>query len=114
MTFKASGALFQQPIEKIKARLKERFDPSKNYPQYDGVLNVPADQAYELAQYLMNGSPVGDRQEIPIQVSGWKRESANGVYLSLQLGPHYKYESNATQAAAAAPSRAVGDDEMPF
>jgi hypothetical protein len=121
MTFKVSGALFQQPIEKVKERLKEKFDATKNYPQYDGILNVPADQAYALAEYLMNGKPVGDRQEIPVQISGWKRQSSAGApYLSLQFGPHYKYEVNADvapapAAAAAAPaSAAVTEDELPF
>jgi len=121
MTFKVNGALFQQSAEKIKERLKEKFDPSKNYPQYDGILNVPADQAYALAQYLMEGVPVGDRQEIPVQISGWKKQSGAGQpYLSLQFGPHYKYEKQAVAApaavatpAAAAPS-AFDDLEMPF
>jgi hypothetical protein len=119
MTFKVNGALFSQSVEKLKERMKEKFDPSKNYPQYDGILNVPADQAYELAKYLMDGKPVGDRQEIPVQISGWKKQSSNGTaYLSLQFSPHYKYERQAelapeatAPAAAAAPA---ADDDFPF
>lgn len=119
MTFKASGALFQQPIEKVKERLKEKFDPTKNYPQYDGVLNVPADQAYALAEYLMNGQPLGERREIPVQVSGWKRQSAGGaVYLSLQFAPHYKYEKSPdvspAPTAAPAPAPTAVEDDLPF
>jgi len=123
MSFKVSGALFQQPIEKVKQRLKERFDPDKNYPQYDGVLNVPADQAFELAKYLMEGKPVGDRQEIPVQISGWKRQSQGGQpYLSLQFGPHYKYEAVAADAtvasakslATATSGTVIDEDDIPF
>jgi hypothetical protein len=121
MTFKVNGALFQQTAEKLKERLKDKFDASKNYPQYDGILNVPADQAYLLAQYLMEGQPVGDRQEIPVQISGWKKQSGSGqAYLSLQFAPHYKYEKSAdvAPAPAAAPAQpapaALADSDFPF
>ena len=119
MAFKVNGALFQQTTEALKNRLKDKFDPSKNYPQYDGILNVPADQAYELAQYLMEGVPVGERQEIPVQISGWKKQSSAGnPYLSLQFGPHYKYEKQnvATPSPTPAPAAAstAFDDEIPF
>jgi hypothetical protein len=120
MTFKVNGALFSQSVEKLKERMKEKFDPSKNYPQYDGILNVPADQAYELAKYLMDGKPVGDRQEIPVQISGWKKQSGSGQpYLSLQFSPHYKYERQAElapepAAPAATASAPLASDDFPF
>lgn len=98
MTFTASGALFQQTAEQLQQRLGDRFDASKNYPQYDGIMNIPADQAYALAQYLMNGQPIGERQEIPIRISGWKKQSQAGKpYLSLSFKP----DSRVQQAAPA-------------
>ena len=102
MTFNASGALFQQTAEQLQQRLGERYDASKNYPNYDGILNVPADQAYALAQYLMNAQPIGDRNEIPIRISGWRKQSNAGKpYLSLSFKP-----DNRVQQAAPAPSPA--------
>jgi hypothetical protein len=103
LTFTASGALFQQTAEQLQQRLGERYDASKNYPNYDGILNVPADQAYALAQYLMNGQPIGERQEIPIRISGWRKQSQAGKpYLSLSFKP----DSRVQQAAPAAPAPA--------
>lgn len=100
--FAVNGALFPQTPEDLKKRMGDRYDASKNYPQVDGVINIPADQAYALADYIMNGKPVGDRQEIPVGISGWKKQSAGGKsYISLSFKPHYKYERNAEGAAAA-------------
>ena len=99
--FAVNGALFSQSPEDLKKRMGDRYDASKNYPQAEGVINIPADQAYALADYIMNGKPLGDRQEIPVGISGWKKQSANGKsYLSLSFKPHYKYEKNAESAAA--------------
>lgn len=93
--FAINGALFPQDPNALKERLGERFDPSKNYPQLEGVLNIPADAAYAFAEYVMQGKPIGDRQEIPVAISGWKRKSAAGkAYLSLSFKPHYKYEKS--------------------
>lgn len=109
MTFTASGALFQQTAEQLQQRLGERYDASKNYPNYDGILNVPADQAYALAQYLMNGQPIGERQEIPIRISGWRKQSQAGKpYLSLSFKPDSRVQQAAPAAAPApAPAAAV-------
>ena len=110
MTFTASGALFQQTTEQLQQRLGERYDASKNYPNYDGILNVPADQAYALAQYLMNGQPIGERQEIPIRISGWRKQSQAGkFYLSLSFKPDSRVQqaAPATPAPTPAPAAAV-------
>jgi hypothetical protein len=100
--FSVSGALFPQSADDLKKRLKDRYDASKNYPQLDGVMNIPADVAYALAEYIMQGKPVGDRQEIPIAISGWKRTTNAGKsYVSLSFKPHYKYEKAEGDAAEA-------------
>jgi len=122
--FSVNGALFPQSADDLKKRLGDRFDSSKNYPQLDGVLNIPADAAYAFAEYVMQGKPIGDRQEIPIAISGWKRTSASGkTYLSLSFKPHYKYEkaegdddkvvAKAAESLAAATDGNVLD-ELPF
>jgi hypothetical protein len=124
--FAVNGALFSQSADDMKKRMKDRYDPSKNYPQYDGVMNIPADVAYALAEYIMQGKPVGDRNEIPIAISGWKKTSSNGkAYLSLSFKPHYKYEKSETAptsgeaVAGAATSLAAATggevvDDFPF
>jgi len=104
LTFNASGALFQQTAEQLQQRLGERYDASKNYPNYDGILNVPADQAYALAQYLMNAQPIGERNEIPIRISGWRKQSNAGKpYLSLSFKPDNRVQQAAPAPAAAPP-----------
>jgi hypothetical protein len=46
----------------------------------------------------MNGQPIGERQEIPIRISGWKKQSQAGKpYLSLSFKP----DSRVQQAAPA-------------
>lgn len=120
--FTVYGALFPQKPEDLKSRLGDRYDPSKNYPQVDGVLNIPADQAEAVAEYIKNGKPIGDRLEIPVGVSGWKKQSAGGKnYISLMLKPHYKYEEKpvgSDGACAVKESAPAGgddfDDLIPF
>ena len=116
MTFTASGALFQQTAEQLQQRLGERYDASKNYPNYDGILNVPADQAYALAQYLMNAQPMGERQEIPIRISGWRKQSQAGKpYLSLSFKPDSRVRQAAQQVATAFGGVvSTIEDELPF
>ena len=73
MSFNVNGALFKQSASDWQKRMGEKYEAGKNYPEFDGVLNVPADQAYALAQYLMNAQPQGERQEIPVRLSGWAK-----------------------------------------
>jgi len=103
MTFKANGALFRNTEEKLRARLKDRFDPSKNYPMYDGVISVPADQAYAMAKYLMDASP-NERDQIPMRISGWRKEPASGgdAYVSMAIEPDHKTQKAIEEAAPAA------------
>lgn len=102
MSFKVNGALFKQTEESLRKRFGDRYDASKSYPEFDGVLNVPADQAYALAQYLMNATPNGDRQEIPIRLSGWSKTASSGNrYLSLAAEPDFKTLKGIEEAAGA-------------
>jgi len=112
MTFKANGALFVETEEKLRARLGDRFDPSKNYPAYGGVLNVPADQVDALVNYLKRATP-DDRGTIPMKISGWKKEPAGGgrAYVSMAIEPDYKTQKaieEAAPAAAASLAKATG------
>ena len=107
-SFSVNGALFPQTAEDMKTRMKDKYDPSKSYPTAEGVINIPADQAYALAEYIMLGKPIGERNEIPLAISGWKRQSASGkTYISLSFKPHYKYEKNAEGSEASSVNAAA-------
>jgi len=114
MTFSVNGALFKQTAADWQKRMGDKYEAGKNYPEFDGVLNVPADQAYALAQYLMNAVPQGDRQEIPVRLSGWAKTANSGVkYLSIVAKPDYKVQkaiedAQAVPAAAASLAQATG------
>jgi hypothetical protein len=117
-SFSVNGALFPQTAEDMKARLKDKFNPQTQYPSCEGVVNIPATVAHQLAEYIMQGKPLGERNEIPLAISGWKRQSASGKnYISLSFKPHYKYEKNtegavndAAQSVAKATDGNVVDD----
>jgi hypothetical protein len=113
MTFSVNGALFKQSAADWQKRIGDKYEAGKNYPEFDGVLNVPADQAFALAQYLMNATPQGDRQEIPVRLSGWAKTANSGVkYLSVVAKPDYKVqkaieEAQSTSQAAASLAQAT-------
>lgn len=113
MSFKVNGALFKQTEESLRKRFGDRYDASKSYPEFDGVLNVPADQAYALAQYLMNATPSGDRQEIPIRLSGWAKTAASGNrYLSIAAEADYKTQKAIEEAASQAGAAQQGAQSL--
>ena len=52
----------------------------------------------------MNGQPIGERQEIPIRISGWRKQSQAGKpYLSLSFKPDSRVQQ-AAPAPAVAPA----------
>lgn len=128
MSFKANGALFRQTPEQLQQRLGDRYDATKNYPEMDGVMNVTKEQAELLVHYLMNAEPQGERQEIPVRISGWTKVANSGKkYVSLQFQPDNKVlkqiqERNAAPAAVNVAAQAVArsfggdviDDDIPF
>ena len=44
MSFNFKLAVFPQSKEDHKRIRGDRFDPSKKYPEFSGVLNIPANQ----------------------------------------------------------------------
>jgi hypothetical protein len=101
---KFSAALFHQTEADIRARLGDRFNPGTNYPAYDGVISIPADQLPALLDYLSAGV-TNDKGEVVLKLAGWKRTSQAGKpYLSLSVTEDYKTqkaieERRAQQAA---------------
>jgi hypothetical protein len=113
MSFKANGALFRQTPEQLQQRLGDRYDATKNYPEMDGVMNVSREQVEQLVHYLMNAEPQGDRQEIPVRISGWTKVANSGKkYVSLSFQPDNKVlkqiqERNAAPAAVNVAAQSV-------
>lgn len=117
MTFKANGALFKNTPEKLQERCKDRYDPNRNYPGYDGVFSIKEEDRMAFANYVMNAAP-NDRGEIPVKISGWPKQSNAGqTYLSLAFEPDFKtlkalQEASVLDQAASSLAAATGGPEL--
>lgn len=114
MEFKFNSSVFKVSPDQHKEQKGDKYDPSKNYPNFEGTLSIPKGQLYALVEYLQYASGTElkhdsyiDDAVIPIKVAGWAKESASGKkYLSLQYAPNYKTllaakEAKEAQAIAA-------------
>jgi len=114
MEFKFNSSVFKVSAEQHKEQKGDKYDPGKNYPNFEGTLSIPKGQLYALVEYLQYASGTDlkhdsyiDDAVIPIKVAGWAKESASGKkYLSLQYAPQYKtllaaQEAKEAQAIAA-------------
>ena len=97
MTFtRINGSLFQ---DNPQQRLGDRFDPSKNYPHYSGVISMKLEETMGLVDYLSTATP-NDKGEVNIRLAGWNRtaQGSGQWFLSLALSPD---RQNASQQAPA-------------
>tara|TARA_B100001059_G_C17650688_1_gene484264 strand:- start:407 stop:865 length:459 start_codon:yes stop_codon:yes gene_type:complete len=114
MEFKFNSSVFKVSAEQHKEQKGDKYDPGKNYPNFEGTLSIPKGQLYALVEYLQYASGTDLKHDsyiddvvIPIKVAGWAKESASGKkYLSLQYAPQYKtllaaQEAKEAQAIAA-------------
>ena len=102
MTFKANGALFKNTPEKLQERFKDRYDPSRNYPAFDGVFSIKEEDRMAFASYIMNAAP-NDKGEIPLRVNGYNNTSQGGLkYLGLSIEPDFKTLKAIEEVPAAA------------
>ena len=60
MTLELQLAVFRQTEQDTRSFYKERFDSSKKYPDYKGIVKVPVGQLPELNSYLKNAKPDND------------------------------------------------------
>jgi len=96
MDFKLRLSIFPQTEEDHKNMMKDRYDPSKNYPGYSGILQVPADQVQPLIEYLSQCTPNHDNFHeedfIPISGAGYMNtaKTSGQKYLALQFRPDWK------------------------
>ena len=92
MEFKFNSSVFKVSPDQHKEQKGDKYDPSKNYPNFEGTLSIPKGQLYALVEYLQYASGTELKHDsyindavIPIKVAGWAKESASGKkYLSLQ------------------------------
>jgi hypothetical protein len=90
MSFKVKGAIFKNTPEKLKQRLGDRYDASKNYPDVDGFFSVREEERMGFASYIMNAD-ANEKGEIPVRITGYNNTSQNGVkYLGLSIEPDFK------------------------
>jgi hypothetical protein len=103
MTFKVFGAIFKNTPEKLQKRLGDLYDASKPYPNVDGTFGIKEEDRMAFASYVMNAEP-NDRNEIPMQVSGYNQVSEKtGIkYLRLIVEPDFKTQKAIDEKMAAA------------
>ena len=128
MEFKVNLALFKSTEESLKARYKEKYDPSKKYPQYSGNMQVTQMDIVKMVNYLQKAKPEATDYNpegvVTIRAVGYINTSKNGLqYLSINLEPDYKTlkaigaaDSGMTPAVTPtpAPTVKVEDDFIPF
>lgn len=124
MTLELQLAVFRQTDADNQNFYKEKFDQSKNYPDYKGTVKVPVGQIPELISYLKNAKPdndgyVGDF--IPLRASGYTntpKNNPNGKkFLALKIETDYKKQKEIYESGtpAASPVDApLGTDEIDF
>jgi hypothetical protein len=102
MSFKSKGAIFKNTPEKLQARLGDRYDAGKNYPDVDGVFGIKEEDRMEFASYIMNAEP-NEKGEIPVRITGYNNTSESGIkYLRLSIEPDFKTMKGIEDRMAAA------------
>ena len=90
MEFKVNLALFKSTEDSLKARYKEKYDPSKKYPQYSGNMQVTQMDIVKMVNYLQKAKPEATDYNpegvVTIRAVGYINTSKNGLqYLSINL-----------------------------
>ena len=128
MEFKVNLALFKSTEESLKARYKEKYDPSKKYPQYSGNMQLTEMDIINMVTYQQKATPepndYNPQGVVTVRAVGYINTSKNGLqYLSINLEPDYKTlkaieaaDSGMTPAVTPtpAPTVKVEDDFIPF
>ena len=95
MEFKVNLALFKSTEDSLKARYKEKYDPSKKYPQYSGNMQLTEMDIIKMVTYLQKAKPEATDYNpegvVTVRAVGYINTSKNGLqYLSINLEPDYK------------------------
>ena len=123
MTFDIKMAVFPQTSEDHKRMMKDRYDATKKYPEYGGVINVARGDIPALVKYLTHATPDYDDylkdEVVPLRVSGYMNTSKNDKkYLGLKISPDYKkqqdIENGSSISANTKASESSGGNEFGF
>ena len=95
MDFKLNLALFKSTEESNKKFYGDKYDPSKNYPQYNGNIQLSEMDIIKLCTYLQKAKPKANDYHpegiVTVKAVGYINTSKNGLqYLGISLEPDYK------------------------
>ena len=95
MDFKLNLALFKSTEESNKKFYGDKYDPSKNYPQYNGNIQLSEMDIIKLCTYLQKAKPKANDYHpegvVTVKAVGYINKSKNGLqYLGINLEPDYK------------------------
>ena len=95
MDFKLNLALFKPTEESNKKYYGDKYDPSKNYPQYNGNIQLSEMDIIKLCTYLQKAKPKCNDYHpegvVTVKAVGYINTSKNGLqYLGISLEPDYK------------------------
>ena len=128
MDFKLNLALFKSTEESNKKFYGDKSDPSKNYPQYNGNIQLSEMDIIKLVTYLQKAKPKPNDYHpegvVTVKAVGYINKSKNGLqYLGINLEPDYKtlkeIEESETDASPELKSSSevqvlANDDFIPF
>ena len=95
MDFKLNLALFKSTEESNKKFYGDKYDPSKNYPQYNGNIQLSEMDIIKVITYLQKAKPKANDYHpegvVTVKASAYINTSKNGLqYLNINLEPDYK------------------------
>ena len=107
MDFKLNLALFKSTEESNKKFYGDKYDPSKNYPQYNGTIQLTEMDIIKLGTYLQKAKPKPNDYHpegvVTVKAVGYINKSKNGLqYLGINLEPDYKTLKEIEEADAGA------------
>ena len=107
MDFKLNLALFKSTEESNKKFYGDKYDPSKNYPQYNGNIQLSEMDIIKLCTYLQKAKPKCNDYHpegvVTVKASGYVNTSKNGLqYLGISIEPDYKTLKEIEEADAGA------------
>ena len=128
MDFKLNLALFKSTEESNKKFYGDKYDSSKNYPQYNGNIQLSEMDIIKFVTYLQKAKPKPNDYHpegvVTVKAVGYINKSKNGLqYLGINLEPDYKtlkeIEESETDASPELKSSSevqvlANDDFIPF
>jgi hypothetical protein len=116
--FNLKLAVFPQSPEDHKRIRGDKFDPSKKYPEFSGIVNVASSDLPALLKYLTQATPDYDdynKQEvIPLRASGYMNTSKGGKkYLALQITSDYKKQKEVDEGKSISANKDAAKPAVP-